>query len=143
MIYRQHMYSVGIYKTSFVRIFLSSFSACANAFLYIPTMYLYCVYPAISKHTKNLPNSTKKTRYKVVLIVFNGVPCDVNVYTVTVSYSCTVRITYQKKTISWFMMIIFMHSKNWSSQCNLTARIEPGQDNCFTMVPSVLIARNK
>ena len=60
-------------------------------------MYLYCVYPAISKQTKNLPNSTKKTRYKVVLIVFNGVQCDVNFYTVTVSYRCTVRITYQKK----------------------------------------------
>ena len=54
------MYSVGIYKTSFVRIFLSNFSACANAFLYIPTIYVYCVYPSISKHKKQLPSSTKK-----------------------------------------------------------------------------------
>jgi putative Mn2+ efflux pump MntP len=143
MIYRQHMYNVGIYKISFVRIFLSSVSVCANAFLYIPTMYLYCIYPAISKHTKTCQTLRKKTRYKVVLIVFNGVQCDFNFYTVTVSYSCTVRITYQKKTIDWFMMTIFMHSKNWSSQCNLTARIKQGQDNCFTMVPSVLIERNK
>ena len=66
------MYNVGIYKISFVRIFLSSVSVCANAFLYIPTMYLYCIYPAISKHTKTCQTLRKKTRYKVVLIVFNG-----------------------------------------------------------------------
>ena len=143
MISRQHMYNVGIYKIRLYEYFcLVSQRVQMHFYIYFDNVRILSLSFNI-KTQKHLPNSTKKTRYKVVLIVFNGVPCDVNVYTVTVSYSCTVRITYQKQTISWFMMIIFMHSKNWSSQCNLTARIEPGQDNCFTMVPSVLIARNK
>ena len=39
-------------------------------------------------------------------------------------------------------MTLFMYSKKLFSQCNLTPRIEPGQDNCFIMVPSVLITSN-
>jgi hypothetical protein len=95
---------------------------------YIFRQYTYIVFILQYQNTRNNCQALQKnTRYKVVLIVFNGVQCDVNFYTVTVSYRCTVRITYQKKTISWFMMTIFMYSKNWSIQCNLTARIEPGR----------------
>ena len=36
-------------------------------------MYVYCVYPAISKSPKHLPNCLKITETNVVLIVFNGV----------------------------------------------------------------------
>ena len=84
------MYNVGIYKYSFLQKVLSRFAACANAFDIFPQ----CTY--ISKHKKKqkktkktiLTNSTKKTRYNVVLIVFDGDPCDGIVYTVTVSYHC-------------------------------------------------------
>ena len=42
-------------------------------------MYVYCVYPAISKILKIAETS-------VLLIVFNGVVCDVSAYAVTVSF---------------------------------------------------------
>ena len=49
-------------------------------------MYVYCIYPAISKSPKHLPNCLKITETSVVLIVFNDDVCDVSVYTVTVSF---------------------------------------------------------
>ena len=49
-------------------------------------MYIYCVCPAISKSPKQLPNCLKIAETSVVLIVFNGVNCDVSTYTVTVSF---------------------------------------------------------
>ena len=39
-------------------------------------MYVYCIYPAISKSSKHLPNCMKITETHVFLIVFNGVICD-------------------------------------------------------------------
>ena len=53
--------------------------------LYFRTMYLYCVYPAMSKIPKQLPNCLTRT-----------VLCDISVYTVTVSYHCSTWIRYQK-----------------------------------------------
>ena len=50
------------------------------------TMHVYCVYPAISKSPKQLPNCLKIAETNVVLIIFNGVICDVSAYTVTVSF---------------------------------------------------------
>ena len=47
-------------------------------------MYVYCVYPAISKSPKHLQNCLKLTETNVVLIVFNCVICDVSTNTVTV-----------------------------------------------------------
>ena len=49
-------------------------------------MYVYCVYPAISKGPKQLPNCLKNVETSVVLIVFNDVNCEVSPYTVTVSF---------------------------------------------------------
>ena len=49
-------------------------------------MTVYCVYSAISKSPKQLPNFLKIAETSVVLIVFNGVVCDVRAYTVTVSF---------------------------------------------------------
>ena len=48
-------------------------------------MYVCCVYPAISKSPKQLPNCLKITQTSVILIVFNCVTCDVGTCTVTVS----------------------------------------------------------
>jgi hypothetical protein len=45
--------------------------------LYLTIMYVYCVYPAISKSPKQLPSCLKISETSVVLIVFNGVICDV------------------------------------------------------------------
>ena len=41
-------------------------------------MYVYCVYPAISKGPKQLPNCLKIAEASVILIVFIGVICDVS-----------------------------------------------------------------
>ena len=49
-------------------------------------MYIYCVYPAISKSQKHLPNGLKIAETSVVLIPFIGVICDVSASTVTVSF---------------------------------------------------------
>ena len=49
--------------------------------LNLTTMYVYCVYPAISKGPKQLPNCLKIAQTIVVLNVFK----DVSAYTVTVS----------------------------------------------------------
>jgi len=43
--------------------------------------------PAISESQKQLPNCLKITDTSMVIIVFNGVVCDVSAYTVTV-YLC-------------------------------------------------------
>ena len=59
-------------------------------------MYVYCVYPAISKSPKQLPNCLKRAEISVVLIVFNGVLCDVSAYTVTISFCRSTGIRYQK-----------------------------------------------
>ena len=42
-------------------------------------MYVYCVYPAMSKSTKQLPYCLKKPETSVVLIVFYGVLCEVSI----------------------------------------------------------------
>ena len=47
-------------------------------------MYIYCVYPEISKSQKQLPNCLKRAETTIVLIVFNGVLCDLHTYTVTI-----------------------------------------------------------
>ena len=52
-------------------------------------MYVYCVYPAMSKSPKQLSNCLLRAEVGVVLIVFDGVLCDVRAYTVTVSYRCS------------------------------------------------------
>ena len=43
-------------------------------------MYIYCVYPAILKDTTQRSNCLKIAATSVVLIVFNGVICDVSAY---------------------------------------------------------------
>jgi len=40
-------------------------------------MYVYCVYPAMLKSRKQLPNCLKRAETIIVLIVFNGVLCEV------------------------------------------------------------------
>ena len=62
-------------------------------------MYVYCVYPAISKGSKQLPNCLKIAETSVVLNVFKDVICNVSAYTVTISFCCSTGIRYQKSYI--------------------------------------------
>ena len=55
-------------------------------------MYIYCVYPAVSKGPKQLPNCLKIAETSVVLSVFKGVICDVSAYTVAISFCCSTGI---------------------------------------------------
>ena len=52
-------------------------------------MYVYCIYSALSKSSKQLQNCMKIAETIIVLIVFNDVICDVSTYTVTVSFCCS------------------------------------------------------
>ena len=52
-------------------------------------MYVYCFYSSLSKSPKQQQNCLKKAETIIVLIVFNGVICDVSAYTVTVSFCCS------------------------------------------------------
>jgi len=63
--------------------FSSLFRSECKLILYSTTMYVYCVYPAVSKIPTQL---TKLSETSIVLIVFNGVIYDVSAYTVTVSF---------------------------------------------------------
>jgi hypothetical protein len=49
-------------------------------------MYVYYVYPAMSKRTNQLPNYLERAETNVVLIVFNGDLYRVRAYIVVVSY---------------------------------------------------------
>ena len=60
-------------------------------------MYVYCVYPAIRKGPKQLPNCLKIVETNVVLNVFKGVIT--YTITVTVSFCCSTGIRYQKSYI--------------------------------------------
>jgi hypothetical protein len=74
--------------------------------IYFPTLYVYCIYRVMSKAPKQLSNCLKRAESHVVLIVFDGVLCEVRAYKlislsgVTVSYRRSTWIRYQK-TISW------------------------------------------
>ena len=50
------------------------------------TIYIYCVYPEISKSSKHLQNCLKIAETSIVVIIFNGVIFDIIDYTVTVSF---------------------------------------------------------
>jgi hypothetical protein len=64
--------------------------------LYLAIMYVNCVYPAISKSPKQLPNCLKIAETRVVLTVFIGVICSVSAYIVTVSLCCSTWIRNRK-----------------------------------------------
>ena len=49
-------------------------------------MQVYCVYHAMLKSPKQLPNCLIRTE---TIVVFDGVLCEVRAYIVTVSYSCS------------------------------------------------------
>ena len=55
--------------------------------LHLPTMYVNnCVYPAMSKSSKQEPSCLKIAEKSVIIIFFKGVLYAVHTYTVTISY---------------------------------------------------------
>ena len=66
----------------------------------------------------------------VFLSVSKGFICDVNAYTVTVSFYVAHQESGTRKAIFWSVTV---YSENVSSQCNLTAQIEPVQDKLLYM----------
>ena len=53
--------------------FSGPFHSECKLMVYLLTMYVYCVYPAISKRPKQLPNHLKMAETRVVVIIFIGV----------------------------------------------------------------------
>ena len=63
-------------------IFRNKFCIEFKLILCLPTMYVYCVYPAMSESPKQLSDCLKRAEISVVLIVFDGVLCEFHAYTV-------------------------------------------------------------
>ena len=84
------------------------------------SMYIYCIYPRRSKSPKQLPNC----QISVVLIVLM-VSC-VKPAFILISYHCSTWIEHQKNYT--LVSDCSVYNKNVSSECNLTAEIEPVQD---------------
>ena len=87
-------------------------------------MYVYCVYLAISKSPKQKTNDLKIAETNVVLNVFKAT--SVTSALILLSFlSVAQQESGTRKDIFWSVTV---YIKNLSSQCNLTAQIEPVQD---------------
>ena len=69
-------------KSAHLVIFSGMFCSECQLMLYLLTIYVYCVYLAMQKSPKRLPNCLMRTETIVVLIVSNGLLCDDRAYTV-------------------------------------------------------------
>ena len=67
------------------RVISGLFCSECKSILYLPTMYVYCVYPAMSKCSKTTTNVSEKSRNMRRSGRFNGVLYNVRADTVTVS----------------------------------------------------------
>ena len=99
--------------------------------IYIYWQCMHIVFSAMSKSLKRLPNCPKIAETSVILIIFNGVLCEVRAYTLTLSchHSTCTWIKYQNLSyIFCISLSVMVYNKYLSSQCSLTAQIEPVQD---------------
>ena len=69
-----------MFCTSFMEGLSFLFRSKCKLILCFLTMYVYCIYPALSKSTKQLPYCLKGAEISVVLIVFHDVLCEVRAY---------------------------------------------------------------
>ena len=88
------------------------------------TMYVYCVFPAISKGSKQLQNFLKTAETSVVLN-FSKASSVTSALTLLPFLSVPQQESGTRKAIFWSVTV---YNKNLSSQCNLIALIEPMQD---------------
>jgi hypothetical protein len=89
------------------------------------TMYIYCAYPAKSKSPKQLLTCLKISETSVILKGCHGVNYHDRAYTGTVSFRCSTWMRYQKN----YILVSGRMQQKLSSQCNMTAQIDPVQDN--------------
>jgi hypothetical protein len=89
-------------------------------------MYVYCVYPAISKSPKHLSNCLNRAETNDVEIIFDGVLCDVCTY--TLYCFCFLPSLNMNQVPEKLYLGQWLYKKNLSNQCCLTAQIEPVQD---------------
>jgi hypothetical protein len=87
------------------------------------TRYIYCVYPAMSKSPKQLPNCLQRAETSIVLIVINVTSTLILLLFLTIAQ----HETGTRKAVSWSVTV---YNKILSSQCKLTAQIESVQDKC-------------
>ena len=77
---------------------------------YFQPMYIYFIYSAISKS-----NCLKRTETSAVLIVFDGVLCEVRACTITVSYRLSTWIRYHNQRLSRACIVhLVIKRTNWS-----------------------------
>ena len=100
--------------------FSSLFRRKCKLILHFPTMYAFCIYPAMSKR----PNCAETS---IVLIV-SSVMSTLILLRFCFYYCNSTWMRYHKKIISWS---VILHNKNSASQCSLTALIEPVQDEFY------------
>ena len=83
-----------------MHIFFSDlFPSKCKQILYLPTMYIYLFCKVKSQQQQKLPNRLNRGETNIILIVFDGVLCEIHTYTATVSYSHLTCIGYQKSYI--------------------------------------------
>ena len=87
-------------------------------------MYVSCVYPAMLKSPKQLPNCLKRAETNVVLIVFM-VSSVKSVFILFPFLSVAQHEPGTRKAISWSGTVYNKHSSN---QCNWTVQKEPVED---------------
>ena len=88
-------------------------------------MYVYCIYTAMPKRSRQLPNCLQRADTSIVLIVVSGVMFSVRAYRVTVSFRCSAWFMYQKHYILVCDRVNNKHFKIWTSQCHMIVQIEP------------------
>jgi len=93
--------------------------------LYLLTIYVYYAYPAKSKSRKQLLTCLKISETSVILIGYHGAIYHDRTYTGTVSFRCSTWIRYQKN----YILVNGRMQQKLPSQCNMTAQIDPVQDN--------------
>ena len=84
-------------RTSFSGLFCSG----CKVISYLPTVHVYYIYPTVSQSPKQVPNCLKNSgnTQSFVIIVFNGVLCEVLTNTIALSHCRSTLIRYQKSLI--------------------------------------------
>jgi hypothetical protein len=99
---------------------------------YLPTMYIFCVHPAMSKCQKQLPHCLKITGTSVFIIVFN---CRLwSVYAVTVSWRGVLDTTLCDKVCQCFATNL------WFSSGYSGFRHQYNKSDCYDMTKICLKA---
>jgi hypothetical protein len=113
-------------STSFIRVPFSGSLEKKIRLSTITCIYLWsCFHDPCGPQSKQLPNCLKIAETSVVLNVFKGASSVMSALTLLPFLSVAQQESGTRKAIFWSVTI---YKKKLSSQCNLTAQIEPVQD---------------